>query len=66
MNWRNIHYVSFLVFYYRLLKLLFHFKAMTMKKITKRTSKGPIAIMKVDTKGEFIVLENTCVKKVRN
>lgn len=37
---------------------------MTMKKITQRTSKGPIAIMKVDPKGDFILLENTCIKKV--
>ena len=37
---------------------------MTMKKLTKRVSKGPIAITKIDPKGEFILLENTCIKKV--
>jgi hypothetical protein len=40
------------------------FQAMTMKKITHRTSKGPIAITRIDPKGDFIVLENTCIKKV--
>ena len=38
---------------------------MTLKKLTKRVSKGPIAITKIDPKGDFIILENTCVKKVQ-
>lgn len=33
------------------------------KKTVKRTCKGPISIKRIDPKGEFIIIENTCIKK---
>ena len=39
-------------------------KAMIQKKIIQRSCRGPISITRVDPKGDFIVIENTCIKKV--
>jgi len=36
---------------------------MVMKKTIQRSCKGPISITKVDPRGDFILLENTCVNK---
>lgn len=37
---------------------------MIQKKITQRSCKGPVSIKRIDPKGDFIVIENTCIKKV--
>ncbi len=37
---------------------------MIQKKITQRSCRGPISIKRIDPKGEYIVIENTCIKKV--
>lgn len=38
--------------------------AMIQKKITQRSCRGPISIKRIDPKGEYIVIENTCIRKV--
>ena len=42
----------------------FHFfKALIQKKIIQRSCKGPISIKRVDASGDYIVIENTCIRK---
>ncbi|RNA43834.1 intermediate filament tail domain [Brachionus plicatilis] len=36
---------------------------MIQKKIVQRSCKGPVSIKRIDPKGEYIVIENTCIKK---
>lgn len=40
------------------------FEAMIQKKIVQRSCKGPVSVKRVDPKGDYIVIENTCIKKV--
>ena len=38
-------------------------KALIQKKTIHRTCKGPVSIKRIDPKGDYIVIENTCLKK---
>jgi hypothetical protein len=37
---------------------------MIQKKIVQRSCRGPISVKRIDSKGDYIVIENTCIKKV--
>ena len=39
--------------------------ALIQKKTIQRTCKGPVSIKRIDPKGDYIVIENTCIKKVK-
>ena len=45
--------------------LIYKKKALIQKKIIQRSCKGPISIKRIDPKGDYIVIENTCIKKVK-